>query len=165
MYFSKKSKWRKNFLDANGRGLYQSTWYHPRNTLCKDCLNTPYGSWVISQNVKHVITDHMVALQIILYNMWSICSWATCSWSLNTLALLLLEIWAFKHRSHWLSIINFNVLKNYIKSMEYVRDMKSNSTHLLMDMYNLTLKRSWYDKSCRTSYATKNGEIINKERR
>ena len=80
--------------------------------------------------------------------MWSICIWATCHWSLNTLALLLLEIWTFKDCSHWLSIINFDVLKNYIKSMEYVRDKKSNSTHLLMDMYNLTLKWSWYYKSC-----------------
>ena len=124
---------------------------HPSNTLCKNCLDRLHGLWVISQNVKHVRTDHMVELQVPFYNMWSIFTWATCQSSLNTLARLNFEIWAFKHCSHWLSIINFNTLKNYIKSPEHIRDEKRNSTHLLMGMYNLTLKRSWYDKSCRTS--------------
>ena len=38
------SKWRKYFLGANGCGIYQSTWYHPRNKPCRNCLDRPHGS-------------------------------------------------------------------------------------------------------------------------
>ena len=34
--FLKKFKMAEKFLGTNGSGIYQSTWYHPRNTLCKN---------------------------------------------------------------------------------------------------------------------------------
>ena len=104
--YQKIQNGKKKDWDSNCHGLYQSTWHHPRNTLCKYCLARPHGSRVISKNTKHVITDHMVALLVPFYNILSISTWDTCPWSMNTAVLLVFEIWNFKHCSHRLSIIN-----------------------------------------------------------
>lgn len=105
----------KKFPGANGCGLYQSHWHRPRNTLCKYCFAAPHGSWVSSQNVKHVITDHMAALLVPCFNTLSFSTWDTCPFNMNTLALSVFEISTFKHSSHRLSIINFTILKNIYK--------------------------------------------------
>ena len=131
----KKTKWWKKSISANGRGLYQSNQHHPRNMLTKYFCDRTYHLWVISQNAKHLITDHKVALLILDFNMLSIFRWDTFHHSnMNSLTLLVFEILAFKHSSHRLSIINFYIFKKYIKSLDYARKKKGHSINALKEL-------------------------------
>ena len=89
--FSIKSK-MADLFGRNGRG--QCCYYQlpPRKPLYKNLYSTPNSSWVISQNVKCLITGHMVALLSACFNVFSILPWSTCEPSTITLALIVFEI-------------------------------------------------------------------------